>query len=128
MSDVEQIKLTLARYWQFLDDRRAAEWVDLFADDAVLQYQETVTRSRRDLERIAGDLKNYTGGKHLSSNEIVEVNGDYATAHSDVVFLEPNADGTVKVRFYGRCDDSLRRDGSVWRFTARSITFQGGVH
>ena len=44
------------------------------------------------------------------------------------LFLEPNADGTVKVRFYGRCDDTLRRDGSVWRFTARSITFQGGVH
>ena len=128
MTEVEQIKQTLARYWQYLDDRRATEWLDLFVDDAVLQYQEVVMRSRRELEPIAADLKNHTPGKHLSSNEIVEVDGDNATAHSDVVFLEPNADGTVKIRFYGRCDDTLRRDGSVWRFTSRSITFQGGVH
>ena len=127
MTDTESIRLTLARYWQYLDDRRERDWVDLFDDDAVLRYEGTEARSRADLEKIAGELKNYTGGKHVSSNEIVEVDGDSATAHSDVVFLLPDGD-SVKVRFYGRCDDTLQRTASGWRFTSRTITFQGGVH
>src|SRR5687768_11502534 len=118
MTEVEQIKQTLARYWQYLDDRRESDWVDLFADDAELRYDSTVTGSRHELEVIAAALKNHTPGKHLGSNEIVEIDGDNATAHSDVLFLEPNPDGTVKIRFYGRCDDRLRRSGSVWRFTS----------
>ena len=44
------------------------------------------------------------------------------------MFLAPAADGTVNIAFYGRCDDTLRRTGSVWRFTSRVIRFQGGYH
>src|SRR5438477_976788 len=128
MSDVEQIRQTLARYWQYLDDRRERDWVELFEDDAVLQYESTITRSRRELDVIAADLRNYTPAKHLSSNELIEVDGEQATAHSDVVFLEPDADGSVKVRYYGRCEDTLRRAGSTWRFASRVITFTGGDH
>jgi 3-phenylpropionate/cinnamic acid dioxygenase small subunit len=129
MTDVEQIRQALARYWQYLDDRREREWVELFDDDDILlQYQSTVARSRGDLDAIAGDLKNHAGGKHVSSNEIVDVDGEHASAHSDVMFLAPAADGSVNIAFYGRCDDTLRRTGSVWRFTSRVIRFQGGYH
>jgi 3-phenylpropionate/cinnamic acid dioxygenase small subunit len=127
MTDTDAIRQTLARYWQYLDDRREREWVDLFTDDAVLRYEGAEATSRDALEAIAADLKNHTPGKHLSSNEIIEIDGDSATAHSDVVFLSPAGDG-VTIRFYGRCDDTLRRVGASWRFVSRSITFQGGVH
>jgi hypothetical protein len=128
MTDVEAIKHLLAHYWHHLDDRREPEWVDLFDDGAVLQYEGMVARSRRELQAIAADLKNHAPGKHLSSNEVVEIDGDAATAQSDVVFLSPDGDGSVKIRFYGRCTDTLRRSGLQWRFTSRTITFQGGVH
>jgi hypothetical protein len=127
MSDTDAIRQTLARYWQFLDDRREREWVDLFADGAVLRYEGTEASSRDALEAIAADLRHYEGGKHLTSNEIIDVDGDSAAAHSDIVFLVPDGDN-VKVRFYGRCEDTLRRVGAQWRFTSRTITFQGGVH
>src|SRR5438552_1229957 len=129
MTDVEQIRHALARYWQYLDDRREREWVELFDDsDVLLQYQSTVARSRHDLDAIADDLKNHAGGKHVSSNEIIDVDGAHATAHSDVMFLAPDANGTVSIAFYGRCDDTLRRTDSAWRFTSRVIRFQGGYH
>ena len=130
MTDVEQVRMVLARYWQFLDDRRGHDWVELFADDATLEYEGTVARSRSDLDAIAADLPNHTGGKHVSSNEIIETDGDRATARSDVVFLAPDPDGKVTIHFYGRCDDVLQRRGpdSPWRFTSRLIMFQGGYH
>ena len=128
MSDVEAVRHTLACYWHHLDDRREREWIELFAEDAVLQYEGIVARSHRELEPIAADLKNHNPGKHVSSNEVIDIDGDTATARSDVVFLSPDDDGGVKIRFYGRCDDTLRRARSGWVFTSRTITFQGGVH
>jgi hypothetical protein len=127
MTDVDDVRALLAKYWQHLDDRLEAEWVDLFADDAVVEYEGTVARSRSELAVIAADLKNHQGGKHLSSNEVVNVDGENASARSDVAFLSPGPDGNPVVRFYGRCEDTFRKDGQ-WRFTSRRITFQGGRH
>jgi 3-phenylpropionate/cinnamic acid dioxygenase small subunit len=128
MTDEEQIRQVLARYWQYLDDRREAEWLALFANTARLEFDGTAASTREALEAIAADLKNHNGGKHISSNELVHVSADQATASSDVVFFEPDGRGAVTIRFYGRCDDTLGRVGTTWRFTSRRITFQGGHH
>ncbi len=127
MTDVEEVRALLAKYWQYLDDRLETDWVDLFADDGLVEFEDTVARSHTQLADIAADLKNHQGGKHLSSNELVIVDGDQASASSDVVFLSPDAEGTPIVRFYGRCDDTFRRT-DCWRFASRRITFQGGRH
>jgi 3-phenylpropionate/cinnamic acid dioxygenase small subunit len=128
MTDTEQIRQTLARYWVYLDDRRPDEWVALFDDPSVLEFDGTVVATRADLEAVAGDLKNYPGGKHLSSNELIEIAGDEASATSDVIFLETGSEGAVSVRYYGRCVDQLRRRGAGWRIASRRISFQGGHH
>ena len=75
MTDIEQIRQTLARYWIYLDDRREDDWVALFDDDLVLEFDGTIVATRSDLEVVAGDLKNYPGGKHLSSNELISLAG-----------------------------------------------------
>jgi 3-phenylpropionate/cinnamic acid dioxygenase small subunit len=128
MTDTEQIRQTLARYWVYLDDRREDDWVALFDEDPVLEFDGTVVATRSDLEAVAGNLKNYPGGKHLSSNELIEIAGDEATATSDVVFLETGSEGEVSIRYYGRCVDRLRRRGDQWRIASRRISFEGGHH
>jgi 3-phenylpropionate/cinnamic acid dioxygenase small subunit len=128
VTDIEQIRQTLARYWIYLDDRREDDWVALFDDDLVLEFDGTIVATRSDLEVVAGDLKNYPGGKHLSSNELIEIAGDEASATSDVVFLETGSEGEVSIRYYGRCADRLRRRGTEWRIASRRISFEGGHH
>jgi 3-phenylpropionate/cinnamic acid dioxygenase small subunit len=128
LTDSELVRQTLARYWVYLDDRLEEEWLDLFDDACVLEFGETVARSRPELERIAAGFKNYPGGKHLSSNELVQIDGDEAAATSDVVFMEPDSHGTVGIRYYGRCVDRLARRGEQWCFVSRRIVFQGGHH
>ena len=128
MTDSDLIRNVIARYWVYLDDRHEREWVDLFEDDPVLEFGDVVVRSRTELEALAANLKNYGGGKHISSNECLEVRGAEASATSDVVFLTLDTEGTVSVGYYGRCIDRLRRRGDEWRFSSRRITFQGGHH
>jgi hypothetical protein len=128
LSDSELVRQTLAQYWVYLDDRLEKEWLDLFDGGCVLEFGDTVARSRSELERIAADLKNYAGGKHVSSNELVQIDGDEASATSDVVFMEPDPHGTVSIRYYGRCVDRLARRDGRWRFVWRRISFQGGHH
>jgi hypothetical protein len=128
VTDSDLIRNLLARYWIYLDDRREREWVDLFEDDPDLEFGDVVVRSRGELEALAATFRNYGGGKHISSNELLEVRGDDASATSDVVFLAPDTEGTVRVRYYGRCSDRLRRRRDEWRFTSRRISFQGGHH
>jgi 3-phenylpropionate/cinnamic acid dioxygenase small subunit len=128
MTDSDQIRQTLARYWVYLDDRRQREWVDLFDDNPVLEFDGTVIASRADLEVVARNLDNYPGGKHLSSNELIEISGDEASVTSDVAFLEVGSGGEVGIRYYGRCVDRLRRHEGGWRFASRRISFQGGHH
>jgi hypothetical protein len=127
VTDEGEIRALLARYWHYLDDRREHDWVDLFGDDVLLEYDDTVARSRTELIAIASQLKNYSGGKHLSSNELITIGGDEATAASDVMFVSPDERGTPTIRFYGRCNDTFRKT-DAWRFTSRRITFQGGLH
>ena len=130
MSDVEQIRHTLAGYWQHLDDRRGEEWLALFADDAVLRFGSNVVGSLEELVIVSADLTNHAAGKHLSSNELIDVDGanGTATASSDVVFLVPGDGGAVGIGFFGRCADTLRRSDGAWKFTSRTISFQGGFH
>jgi hypothetical protein len=128
MTDSEQIRQTLARYWLYLDDRRQREWVDLFVGNAVLEFDGTIVDSRADLEAVARNLENYPGGKHLSSNELIEISGDEASVTSDVAFVEVGSGGEVGIRYYGRCVDRLVRQDDGWRFGSRRISFQGGHH
>lgn len=128
MTDEEQIRTTLAAYCQWLDDARFDEWSQLFTLDArfiplgnvAKPRQEIVGRDQirqwayetfPDRERI---------GRHLTMNAIIAVDGDTATARSDVLMLWPSEAGPSPV-LVGRYEDTLARQDGRWRFAVREV-------
>jgi 3-phenylpropionate/cinnamic acid dioxygenase small subunit len=121
MSDEDQIRNTLARFCQTLDDRRFVEWSETFTEDGVFGRSDG----------RAAILKMIQGGelatqpelrrKHTVTNAFIEVHGDTADASSDLVMLDQVSGGPWTIRV-GRYTDKLARQPSgAWLFTRRQL-------
>jgi ketosteroid isomerase-like protein len=121
MDDVDQIRNTLGRFCQVLDSRRFEDWSATFAPDGtfnrlhgrpaildMIVHGELATQP--DLHR-----------QHAVTNSVIEVDGDTATATSDLTMYDRVGDGPVTVRL-GRYHDRLARqpDGQ-WLFAERRL-------
>src|SRR5438067_12821629 len=123
MTDADEVRNTLARFCQYLDDRRFEEWSRTFAEDGA--FGERVGRATI-LSWIQGaelatrpELKR----KHAVVNAVVQVDGDRAQASSDLVMFDQVGDGPVSIRI-GRYDDELRRQSNgEWLFARRRLTW-----
>jgi hypothetical protein len=63
-------------------------------------------------------------GKHITSHSVVDVDGDYAAATTDYLFVRPTPDGPAVIAA-GRYYDQLARHGHRWQFRERAITILG---
>lgn len=123
--DEDQVRRTIAAYSQHCDDGRFDQWSDLFAADAHLVLGGQTTEGRDDIRRYMESVQPPEArGKHITSNSLVEVDGDTAVARTDYLFVRPGAEGLTMVAT-GRYHDQLVRDGSRWRFRRREITLLG---
>ena len=69
----------------------------------------------------SGELYKQPRSVHLSSNPIIDVEGDGATAESDFVVLSRDDDGHARISLVGRYRDELRRDDrGRWLITKRT--------
>ena len=123
MTDADEIRNTLARFCQFLDDRRFEEWSQTFAEDGA--FGERVGRDTI-LRWIQGgelatrpELKR----KHAVMNAIVEVDGDRATSTSDLVMFDQVGDGPWTIRVGRYTDELARQPDGRWLFTRRQLAF-----
>ena len=124
--DEDQIRRTLSEYSQRCDDGRFDEWSELFTEDARFVLSGQVTEGRSSIRTLMTALMpDGRRGQHVTSNSLVDVNGDSATATTDYLFVRQTADGPTIVAA-GRYHDRLARDGRQWRFRERSITMLGG--
>jgi len=120
--DEDRIRRTLSEYSQRCDDGRYDEWSQLFTEDARFVVSGTEARGRpaiRDL--MTRMLPPGQGGKHITSNTLVDIDGDTATSTTDYLFVRPTGAGPTIVAA-GRYHDQLARDGVDWKFRLRSIT------
>jgi len=123
--DEDQIRRTLAEYSQRCDDGRFDEWADLFTEDARFILSGQVTEGRESIRVLmTAMMPADRRGQHVTSNSLVDIDGDSATASTDYLFVRPTADGPGIVAA-GRYHDLLTRDGRCWRFRERSITMLG---
>lgn len=120
--DEQQIRRTLGQYSQRLDDGRFEEWSELFTDNARVVFMGQVTEGRdairNYMETVQGDGKR---GMHVTTNSLIDVDGDGATATTDYLFVRPTAEG-IGVVAAGRYLDQLARHDGQWRFQVREIT------
>jgi uncharacterized protein (TIGR02246 family) len=120
--DEEAIRRTLGEYSQHYDDGRFDEWAELFTADARLVLAGTVTEGRDAIRNHMMPIQ-AAGGPcmHVTTNSLVDVDGDAATATTDYLFVRPTTDG-LSIIAAGRYHDRLVRDETRWRFRERSIT------
>jgi hypothetical protein len=117
-----EILETMARYSQYVGDRRYPEWARLFADDGQFTGPDGI-RATGPTEMEAFIRKAHAGWivKQITVNPIVSVDGNSATAQSDfVVYRKIGAEFVTYA--IGRYDDQLQYAEGEWRFTRRHFT------
>jgi ketosteroid isomerase-like protein len=126
MTDADEIRATLARFCQLIDDRRLDEWGELFTADVVYGRADgTVLRGRDDVRDTIA--RGYPDGwmKHMIVNSLVEVAGDEARVSSDCMVLGPTADGPPVVRSLSRMVQRLVRSDRGWLIAEHGQTAIG---
>ncbi len=122
MGEEQQISRTLSQYSQLLDDGRFDEWSDLFTESARLIFMGQVTEGRQAIlkymETVQGDGKR---GMHVTTNSLIDVDGEVAAATTDYLFVRPTAEG-IGIVAAGHYFDRLVRHDDRWRFQVREIT------
>jgi 3-phenylpropionate/cinnamic acid dioxygenase small subunit len=123
VTDADEIRNTLARFCQCLDDRRFEEFSQTFAEDG--SFNDRVGRDTI-LKWIQGaelatmpELKR----KHAVVNVIVNVQGDRAQATSDLVMFDQlgSAPWTIRVGRYN--DELVRQPSGEWLIAKRHLAF-----
>jgi SnoaL-like domain len=121
VTDADQIRNTLARFCQYLDDRRFVEWSQTFAEDG--RFGERVGRDTI-LKWIQGaelatrpELKR----KHAVMNASVEIHGDRARSESDLVMFDQVGDGPWSIRVGRYTDELVRQPNGEWLFSTRNL-------
>lgn len=114
--DHEGIRELLAGYALALDAGDVEECVQLFAPDGeFLVYGKTFAGR----DAIAGMFRDAARGLHLTGSARIEVDGQRATARSQVLFVRAG-DLQLRPALY---DDELTRIDGRWRFTRRRCRF-----
>jgi ketosteroid isomerase-like protein len=121
VTDADEIRNTIARFAQCLDDRRFKEFSEAFAEDGA--FGERVGRqavydwiSKAELA-TRPELKR----KHAIVNVIVDVSGDTATSTSDLVMFDQVGDGPVTIRTGRYTDELVRQADGRWLLKLRNL-------
>jgi hypothetical protein len=124
-SDFETIVRLLTRYARALDTRDWDLYETVFAPEAVIDYTSSGgVRAGRAEARVwvAGAMEPFTMSQHLMVNHDIRVDGDTATAHTDLYnpLGRPDGKGGLRILFVGGVyKDKLRRTGDGWVITER---------
>lgn len=119
LSDRAEISELLFNFSYKLDTKNWQGFVDLFADDGrmVLPWGLVLTKAEL-LEAVSGHLGQYEITHHISSNHLIEIDGDTASSSSYLQAyhdLAPSASGQEWQVLGGYECQYIREDG-VWRF------------
>jgi hypothetical protein len=125
MTDQECIRRVLAEFIQLRDDKRFAEWVDLFTKDGTFEYGAHHLVGRSAIRENVQALLRNDRGKHLCVNSIIDVSGDTASVSSDFLKVNPIDDGTGVTGYgigtMGRYEDHFVRQGGEWKIAKRKV-------
>jgi hypothetical protein len=125
------IRELIERGMRYIDDQAGPRLAELFADDGVMQLAGIVM-DREGIKAIGGgtvrsewtkpgELLKQPGGTHLSSNPVIEIQGDTATAETDMVVLNRDESGRARITLVARYRDRLRRaEDGRWLITNRT--------
>jgi len=130
--DKLEIRDVIERSMRYIDDAAGERLAALFDEDGVLQLAGTVFSGRAEIGKMfrapepsrwtePGELLKQPAVVHRGSNPVIDVDGDTATAETDLLVLERDEDGRARITLVARYRDRLRRghDGR-WVITNRT--------
>jgi uncharacterized protein (TIGR02246 family) len=131
--DKLEIREVIERSVRAIDDQDGNAFAELFEEPGVMQLSGTVFAGRhalREMFRGAGGAPRWTepgellkqpGTMHLTTNPVIDVDGDSATAETDMITLRRDEDGRAKITLLARYRDRLRRaDDGQWLIASRT--------
>jgi uncharacterized protein (TIGR02246 family) len=122
MSDKDEIRELLARYCFALDADQFEEMAALFTPDGVWETAFGTGTGRAGIVAQARSIA--TGPRprrvHLTTNIVIDLDGDTATARSNWTVIENTSDGPA-IGSGGAYADRLVRFDGVWFFKRRTI-------
>jgi ketosteroid isomerase-like protein len=124
MLDERAIEQVLVGYCRRLDDGRFEALLELFTDDAEVQFWGKQLRGKAALAEAYGGGADASVDRptaaHVLSNIVVEVDGDTALATSDFIVVSRAVDGGYGILVCGRfVDDLVRSTEGAWRIRSR---------
>lgn len=125
------IRELIERAMRYIDDQAGPLLAELFHEDGVMQLAGMVM-DREGIRAIGdghpdaawtepGELLKQPAGTHLSSNPIIDLYGDTATAETDMVTLNRDDTGRARITLIARYRDRLVR-GEDGRWLIRNRT------
>lgn len=129
--DKLEIRELIERSMRYMDDEAGARAAELFAEDGVLQLAGTVFAGRDAIRNMFGhpdpprwtepsELLKQPAASHWSSNPVIEVSGDDATAETDMLVVKRTGAGKAAITLAARYRDRLRRIETGWVLVTRT--------
>lgn len=123
MSDKDEIRELLARYCFALDADKFEEMAALFTPDGVWETAFGTGTGRAGIEAQANSIA--TGARprrvHLTTNIVIELDGDTATARSNWALIQNVPSGAPIIGSGGVYADRLVKADGRWFFRHRTI-------
>jgi ketosteroid isomerase-like protein len=121
---VRALENLIATYAELVDAGDFAGVGGLFADatfrgGAAVHGRDAVAKMLRDAVILYDDGTPRT--KHVTTNSIIEVSGETATARSYFTVLQALPDLPLQTIVAGRYHDRFARTSEQWRFTERQV-------
>ena len=135
-SDKLAIRELTERYMRYNDDADLDRIIELFEPDAAYQVMGRVLIGHQQIREFLASAGFVEGrqawtdpdqllrqprSSHLSSNPIIDIDGNSAIAESDFQVVRRDGDGRARIMLVGRYRDRLRKsqDGR-WRISTRT--------
>lgn len=119
---IEEIRALGARYNYAVDEGTPEEWAATFSTDGVFHalIEGQTPKGHAELAAFVPLCRETFGPmRHLTMNELIEVDGDTATQTAYLLFFAQKdgvVDGTVCVY-----EDELVREDGAWKFSDRKV-------
>jgi len=126
LEEKDAIRELIARYCFHVDACEFDEWAATFTEDGVFEVVDLFRFEGRSSIREFGNHipkneRGQTGMKHLTMNQIIDVDGERATAKCNVLIIR---EGTpLHVDIVGRYEDELVKESGRWLFKHRRTYF-----
>jgi hypothetical protein len=122
LADQLAIRELVARYNYAIDEDRPEEWVATFVPDGT--FESTALGVHRGQDALLEFATGYVAafdGRHVTSDFVVTVEGDDATARCYLIAVNAKT-SPPSILTTAVYDDVLRRTADGWRFVHRKVT------